>query len=615
MVDTAPRSLTLERYVRSIVRAVGVQLALVVILTTAAFSYLRWQVGPDLEAAIDNARTVRTMHEAMLNQETSLRGYLLTGGPSALGPYEEGRGALTEATADAEGAELARGEFASSFTELRLTQQRWIDQWAEPASEGVTFTTEVGRERFIEDGRELFDDYREAQERLIGQLWDERDRLLDHQRLVLAVAGSAALLTGAVLLGFTFRERRRIDALVVEPVDDLRRTMERLSEGDFTARASRTGVRELQHLGASLDAMADQLHDALKVVAEQSGKLTERSERQAHILSMARDIAGSLNVRYVQQTVAEQAHQLAEPAVTTVWLVHDDGERVLVESWRHTSEESREGDAVVELGRDLPGEVARDGRARTADERGTPSVSVDTDRPVAAVGIPMIVGARVVGVIHCRLVPSRRIDMELVTMLETLASHAGTAIEAARLHEATRELSQMDALTKLYNRRRLDNDLDTEFKRSERSGNCLSFVMVDLDQFKSFNDTHGHQRGDEVLQGVAELLAGSVRATDTVYRYGGEELSILLRDTPLDEAAELAERLRAEIARRFSAHDAQREVTASMGVAARVDAITTPGQLVSAADRALYAAKAQGRNRVVVVDGVSSAASTVPSDG
>ena len=211
--------MSLERYVHGVVRAVGVQLVLVVLLTASAFSYLRWGVGPDLEAAIDDSRTVRTIHEAMLNQETSLRGYMLTRNRSALGPYEEGRNDLADATAEAERADFARGDFAASFTELRLTQQRWIDQWAEPAAEGTAFTTEGQRERFIELGRELFDDYRVAQEHLIDQLRAERDRLLDHQRTVLAVAGIAALLTGTVLLGFTLRERRRIGELVVEPVE------------------------------------------------------------------------------------------------------------------------------------------------------------------------------------------------------------------------------------------------------------------------------------------------------------------------------------------------------------------------------------------------------------
>lgn len=592
---------TLESYVRGVVRAVGVQLLLVALLTGSIFAYLLWRVGPDLESAIEDARAVRVMHEAMLDQETGLRGYLLTRNEESLEPYERGKAVLAEANESADASLASNSRFGRAFVALRLAQQRWIDQWAvraEAVGPGdLLDDDEMGR--FIQEGRELFDSYRTEEETLIDGLVAERNRLLDHQRRVLATASIVAVIAGALLLALTLRERRRIDETVVEPVRDLRRTMERISHGDFTARARGGGTREMQQLAVSLNEMSDQLHDALRLVAEQAGMLSERSERQASVLAMARDIAGSLNVGYVQRAVVDQAQKLTAASAVSVWLARDgDGDTELEETWVQNRDLSTVGSRRVALGQELAGEVARDGRAKTADERGTPSVSVSTNSPASALGVPMIVGARVVGVIEICFDPPEAMDLEVVSMAETLAAHAGTAIEAARLHESTKELSQIDALTALYNRRRLDDDLADEVARCERYDHPLAFVMADIDHFKQFNDTFGHQRGDEVLQEVARVLAGAVRSTDTVYRYGGEELSIMFRETSLADALDLAERLRSTVETHFPGNDGQQAVTISMGVSALAHHIRTAEQLVSAADAALYEAKSAGRNRV-----------------
>jgi diguanylate cyclase (GGDEF)-like protein len=149
------------------------------------------------------------------------------------------------------------------------------------------------------------------------------------------------------------------------------------------------------------------------------------------------------------------------------------------------------------------------------------------------------------------------------------------------------------------NRRRLDEDLDSECKRCSRYERPLAFVMLDVDHFKAFNDSHGHPRADVVLQEVAEVIAGCVRTTDTAYRYGGEEFCILLRETNAHEAMHLAERVRQRIELRF-ASGATPGVTASFGVAEFLAATPTPRALVEAADAAMYESKHAGRNRVVL---------------
>ncbi|MCC6216859.1 MAG: diguanylate cyclase [Polyangiaceae bacterium] len=178
--------------------------------------------------------------------------------------------------------------------------------------------------------------------------------------------------------------------------------------------------------------------------------------------------------------------------------------------------------------------------------------------------------------------------------------------QEAELRAANERLEQLaltDPLTGLANRRAFEDALARELDRWRRYRSRLSLVSVDVDHFKRVNDQHGHSAGDSALRAVAALLRLGTRATDTVFRVGGEELAILLPETGLREAADVAERLRASIASHEIAlrEGASLRCTASFGVAGLelLDAVTGDA-LVEAADRAVYAAKRGGRDRVVV---------------
>ncbi|MEX2273534.1 MAG: diguanylate cyclase [Vicinamibacterales bacterium] len=169
-----------------------------------------------------------------------------------------------------------------------------------------------------------------------------------------------------------------------------------------------------------------------------------------------------------------------------------------------------------------------------------------------------------------------------------------------QLEEANRrleELSFQDSLTDIANRRQFEQILDLEWRRAVRSGSPLSLIIADIDHFKRFNDTHGHQAGDSCLREVATLLDAIVqRAGDQVARYGGEEFAAMLPETDAAGAAGIAERMR----RAVEALDMQgRGVTISFGVATTTATDhLTPQALVAAADAALYEAKHAGRNAV-----------------
>ena len=176
-------------------------------------------------------------------------------------------------------------------------------------------------------------------------------------------------------------------------------------------------------------------------------------------------------------------------------------------------------------------------------------------------------------------------------------------VEQLRIaNDRLEELSFDDPLTGIPNRRRFDQALDTEWKRTRRAGTPLGFILIDLDHFKSLNDTKGHQYGDEALQSIATFLERSLRRTgDLVARYGGEEFTVILPNTALDGAMHFAEQLRAGIEKLAIQNDGSpfRYVTASFGVASmQAEDDLEPRVVIAAADRALYRAKADGRNCV-----------------
>jgi diguanylate cyclase (GGDEF)-like protein len=191
----------------------------------------------------------------------------------------------------------------------------------------------------------------------------------------------------------------------------------------------------------------------------------------------------------------------------------------------------------------------------------------------------------------------------------TLALAAGLATRLARpvarvfadLARLTRQ-AQTDGLTNLANRRALDERLDDEVDHAKRLGTHVAFVIADIDDFKSINDSYGHQTGDEVLRRIAQAFADAVRELDLPGRYGGEELALVLPGTNLTGARALAEKIRKSLEELpfTTPEGASFRVTASFG-AACFPAQPTVESLVAAADAALYEAKRTGKNRVVTV--------------
>lgn len=188
------------------------------------------------------------------------------------------------------------------------------------------------------------------------------------------------------------------------------------------------------------------------------------------------------------------------------------------------------------------------------------------------------------------------------TLALNLAGQAGLMIENAQLFEEVKTLADTDDLTGLFNRRCFQIMGEREILRSKRYYHPLSLVMVDIDNFKKINDTYGHGAGDEILQKLAERLRDTVRATDIVSRYGGEEFCILLTETGMEKAEKVAEDLRRKIAEEpfFIKEHGSFDVTASFGVTSLKNNISSFRELIDEGDMAMYEAKRKGRNGVVV---------------
>ncbi|HPQ40109.1 MAG TPA: diguanylate cyclase, partial [bacterium] len=186
-------------------------------------------------------------------------------------------------------------------------------------------------------------------------------------------------------------------------------------------------------------------------------------------------------------------------------------------------------------------------------------------------------------------------------MFSTLAAQFGVAIENAIYLRRTQRLAVTDGLTGLYNHRTFQDFLLKESKLAKREPATFSLILMDIDYFKKFNDTWGHQVGDEVLKHLARLLQEHAREMDIVARYGGEEFVVILRQCDLKMATRTAERIRKACERsKIQMENETLHITISLGVSNCPEHAMEPAELISRADAALYAAKANGRNRVEI---------------
>lgn len=240
----------------------------------------------------------------------------------------------------------------------------------------------------------------------------------------------------------------------------------------------------------------------------------------------------------------------------------------------------------------LCGDLASDSRC--------PNMAVDPQTR-SVLCIPIRSGNKIYGILHMASRYQDAFDDEDATLAKAIGEQIGMAVERARLFEEISRLAITDELTGLYNIRHLKRVLGEEVKRSLRYERPLSFIMLDIDFFKNYNDSRGHLRGDEVLRLLAGLLRQNTRDVDSVFRYGGEEFSVIIPEVAKHESLSMAERIRRVIQDYVFPYEEDQpggNLTVSMGVASLPGDAFDAEELIDKADRALYHAKQSGRNRV-----------------
>jgi diguanylate cyclase (GGDEF)-like protein/PAS domain S-box-containing protein len=230
--------------------------------------------------------------------------------------------------------------------------------------------------------------------------------------------------------------------------------------------------------------------------------------------------------------------------------------------------------------------------------------------------VPVLAQGEALGIIHFQIPTGQRGFSESeISLIGAFSDQVGLSIANIRLREALRSQSIRDSLTGLFNRRYLEETFDREIHRALRSKQALGIMMLDLDHFKKFNDTFGHNAGDAVLQKTGALFASKIRGEDIACRYGGEEFVLILPNADLANTCKRAEELRADAKNLHVLHHGQAlgEITISIGVASYPIHGATAQELFASADAALYRAKRAGRDRVATANDTNTEASTATS--
>ena len=217
------------------------------------------------------------------------------------------------------------------------------------------------------------------------------------------------------------------------------------------------------------------------------------------------------------------------------------------------------------------------------------------------ISYPITLGARGIAVMNFTdKAGGETFDKRDLETLDSIAPQIAVAVDRMTLRDKAGEYAQLsitDPLTGVLNRRYIEERLGEEINRSDRTGEPISLLMLDVDEFKSYNDRFGHPAGDEALRIIGAILKENLRGADVAARYGGEEFCVLLPETGIEEAGAIAERIRSNIEQ---TEFPKRRVTVSIGIASRTQETGSVQDLVSASDKALYHAKRQGRNNVQI---------------
>ena len=430
------------------------------VLSATSSGYLLTVSQPRVASYTELSRQARLVNEAMLDQETGLRGWLATGSEVFLTPYNRGERAAVQAS----DAMIEQAALSPTVTENTVRVLLRVQAWKGWADRAATWEpTQRDRidgrlEEFLLEGKRLFDDYRVAQVENTDFAVTERDEALDAQRVALLTVTVATAMLLAAAATLAVRRGRHLKTAVLGPLACLLQTIDALRARDLTARADPSGIAELDDISSALGGLATEIQQADALALAREERLALLAARFETVVRVARETSGSLSTRYVSETVTSAASELLGKP-TTLWVRSEEGHFLAV----RRSQDPR--GVVPPASVPVPALVT----SAAADAR------LESDGASSA--YPMVLAGMVIGVLE---VEASDAGHDALQVLEALLSTAAAALESARMHGATRQLADLDALTQLPNRRRLEGDLTVEWDRSRRYGRPLTCLMIRL---------------------------------------------------------------------------------------------------------------------------------------
>jgi diguanylate cyclase (GGDEF)-like protein len=340
----------------------------------------------------------------------------------------------------------------------------------------------------------------------------------------------------------------------------------------------------------------------LEVERKRIASSRERIEKLHMLTAVTNDLSSTLELNGVMTHALTWDRELTgRVGEARVVMFDDQGARVYRLNEGELSVAREEPDALCAWvrGRMMPllvTDLAKDPRFRGVDAE-IPGIR-------SVIATPLSRGSAVMGVLMVQSAEREAFTPEDWRLLSLLGDLTGVSVQNALLYQRTQEEAITDGLTEVFVHRYFQERLAEELKRSLELGLPLTLLMIDIDNFKSLNDTFGHLAGDAVLKSIARTLREGIRGTDMVARYGGEEFALMLVETPRDGGKLVAERLRESVAALdVASHGITRNVTVSIGLACAPEHSRDSRGLIERADESLYAAKRGGKNRVVVAAG------------
>jgi diguanylate cyclase (GGDEF)-like protein len=360
-----------------------------------------------------------------------------------------------------------------------------------------------------------------------------------------------------------------------------------------------------------------ELMDAHLEIIRLADQLESKNRSIAHFYDFLRGVAATLDSQKVYHSVLAKFSEIMKAGRSSLMILNEQSNELALEAALGANLESA-GPIRVKLGEGIAGSVLATGSAMVVRDVESDARVVGARRgsykSKSFISFPITLGPRKVGVINLTdRADGEPYEKDDLSLLELIAPQLALIIDRTEWHrkaEAYQRMSLTDPLTGLPNRRYLEERLYEEVERSKRHGTPLSFMIIDVDRFKSYNDIYGHTNADHVLVKTAQVLRRSVRTIDMSARFAGDEFCIILPETELADAARAAERLRAAVSQaeyRSEQGELMGRVTISIGVSSFRRSRQSPLAIIEAADRALYQAKTRGRNCVAIYDDTEAA--------